>query len=30
VDVILHAANLNGLHFVLPGDAAEKRPESLL
>ena len=25
--MVFHAADLNGLHFVLPGDAAEERPE---
>ena len=27
VDVVFHAADFDGLHFVLPGDAAEERPE---
>jgi hypothetical protein len=27
VDVVFHAADFDGLHFVLPGDAAKKRPE---
>src|ERR1035438_281159 len=27
MDVIFHAADFDGLHFILPGDAAEKRPE---
>jgi len=27
VDVVLHPADFNGLHFILPGDATEKRPE---
>jgi hypothetical protein len=27
--MISHAADLDGFHFVLPGDAAQKRPESV-
>lgn len=27
VDVVLHPTDFDGLHFVLPGDAAQKRPE---
>ena len=27
--MIFHAANLNGLHLVLPGNATEKRPEAV-
>ena len=30
VDVVRHAADFDGLHPVLPGDAAEIRPESFL
>ena len=27
VNVVSHASNLDGLHFILPGNAAEERPE---
>ena len=27
MDVVLHPADFDGLHLVLPGDAAQKRPE---
>jgi hypothetical protein len=30
VDVIGHAANFDGRHLVLTGDATQKRPESIL
>ena len=29
VDVVRHAPNLDGIHSVLPGDAAQEGPESL-
>jgi hypothetical protein len=29
MDVVFYAADFNGLHFVLPCDAAQKRPKSL-
>jgi hypothetical protein len=28
VDVVGHTANFDGLHSILPGDAAQKRQES--
>ena len=30
MDVVRHAADLDGLHSVLPGDAAQEQPESFL
>jgi hypothetical protein len=30
VDKVRHSANFDGCHFILPGDAAQERPESFL